>query len=380
MEEKENFQLLNKKRINNKDNSNKQKKSDNLKNNINIHFVKNIINDVYNYYFDENYHYNSFIIFNSISSNILYMIYSKGNSIEFFNLKDNKLLLKIKNAHKEVITIFRYYYDKINRRDLILSLSRDGCIKLWNINNFECINTIETKTKQQFLRFIVIEFELKCYSLSFLIENKNIYIVTAIKHEYFDDIFIPIRVIDLNGRLIKEIKNSDNKDIYYIDSFYDDKLFKNFIIISLLGMLISYDYNKNEIYHKYIDDSNNKIYKKFIIRNNEENMTELISSSYDGNIRIWNFHSSDLISVIKVHKAKLFDLCMWDDDYLCVGCETGRIKIIDLANKKCCKELKKDLIGLNSSVTTIQKVIFSNNSEFLISKCGNQITLWGDKI
>jgi WD40 repeat protein len=374
MEEKENIQIFNKKRKNNKYNSNKPMQSDYLKNNINIHFEKNIINDTYNYYFNENYHYNSFIAFNSISSNILYLVYSKGNSIDFFNMKDNKLMLEIKNAHKEYISIFRYYYDKINRRDLVLSLSRDGVIKLWNINNFECINTVETKYKKGFLGY-----EFICYSLCLLIENNNIYMVTAIKKKYFDNIIIPFRVIDLNGKIIKEIKNSEIKDIYYIDSFYDDKLSKNFIIISSLGMIISYDYNKNEIYHKYIDDNNNKIYKKFIIRNNEENMTELISSSYDGNIRIWNFHSSDLISLIKVHKAKLFDICMWNDNFLCVGCETGRIKIIDLVNKKCCKELKKDLIGLNSSVTTIQKVIFSNNSEFLVSKCGNQITLWEDK-
>ena len=377
MEEKENNQLINKKRKNNKYNSNKPKQSDKLKDNINIHFVKNIINDIYNYYFDENYHYNSFIIFNSISSNILYMVFSKGNSICFFNIKDNRLLLQIKNAHKDAITIFRYYFDKINRRDLILSLSRDGCIKIWNINNFECINTIETLEKKHFYFNIYSEFI--CYTFCFLIENNNIYLVIAINKNYYGNIIIPLRVIDLNGKIIKEIKNSDIKDIYYIDSFYDDKLSKNFIIISCLGMLISYDYNKNEIYHKYIDDSNDKIYKKFIIRNNKDNITELISSSYDGNIRIWNFHSGDLISVIKVHKAKLFDICMWNGDFLCVGCETGRIKIIDLANKKCCKELKKDLIGLNSSVTTIQKVIFSNNSEFLVSKCGNQITLWEDK-
>jgi len=378
MEEKENIQILNKKRKSNKYNSNKPNQSDNLKNDINIHFVKNIINDTYNYYFNENYHYNSFIAFNSISSNILYLVYSIGNSIVFFNMKDNKLMLQIKNAHKEYISIFRYYYDEINRRDLVLSLSRDGCIKLWNINNFECLNIIETKEKKK--TFFNLDYNIICYSLCFLIENNNIYIVTATRLEYFSDNnkYKFMRVIDLNGEIKKEIKDSE-EDIYYIDSFYDDKTFKNFIITCNLGCVIAYDYLKNKIYHKYIDDSNNKIYKKFIIRKNKENITELISSSYDGCIRIWNFHSYELISMIKVHKAKLFDIYMWNDEFLFAGCETGRIKIIDLVNKKCCKELKKDFFGLNSSVTTIQKVIFSNNSEFLVSKCGNQITLWENK-
>ena len=373
MEEKENNQLLGKKRKSKKYNSNKPNPSDNLKTNINIHLVKNIINNVYNYYFDENYHYNNFIIFNSINYNILLLVYPLGNYICFYNLNDNKLILMIKDAHKKAITIIRYYYDQINKRELILSLSRDGCIKLWNVNNFECINNIEPK--EYLPGFLSLNYEFNCYSLCFLTENNNIYIVTAMRNQ---EKVIPIRVIDLNGEKKKEIKDSLGQDIYYIDSYYNDKFYRNYILASYLGCVISYDYEKNEIYHKYIDDSNNKAYKKFIIRKNKENITELISSSYDGNIRIWNFHSSQLLSVIKVQKAKLFDICLWNDELLCAGCETGRIKIIDLVNKKCCKELKKDLIGLNSSVTTIQKVIF-NNSEFLVTKCGNQITLWENK-
>lgn len=376
MDKKENNQLLGKKRKSNKYNLNKPKPSDSSKNDINIHFVKNIINNVYNYYFNENFHYNNFIIFNSINYNILFIVYSLGNYLCFFNLNDNKLILMIKNAHKKEITIIRYYYDKINKRDLILSLSRDSCIKLWNVNNFECINTIETKEYQPTLIYLNSEFN--CYSLCFLTENNNIYIVTAMEQEFIHKKVIPIRVIDLNGKKKKEIKHSEGEYTYYIDSYYDDKFYNNYILASYVGYIIAYDYTKNEIYHKYIDDSNNKVYKKFIIRKNKENITELISSSFDGNIRIWNFHSGYLLSVIKVQRAKLFDICLWNDELLCAGCETGRIKIIDLVNKKCCKELKKDLIGLNSSVTTIQKIIF-NNSEFLVSKCGNQITLWENK-
>ena len=95
-------------------------------------------------------------------------------------------------------------------------------------------------------------------------------------------------------------------------NYYENKLNKSYIITSNKGCIISYDYNKSEIYHKYKDNKDDKIFKKFIIFN-KENITEIIVASYDGYIRIWNFNSEELLKNIKVFKAKLFDICIWND-------------------------------------------------------------------
>ena len=49
-------------------------------------------------------------------------------------------MCEIKNAHNKVIANFRYHLDNKNKRDLIISISpEDNNIKLWNINNLECL-------------------------------------------------------------------------------------------------------------------------------------------------------------------------------------------------------------------------------------------------
>jgi len=42
--------------------------------------------------------------------------------------------------HKQYITNLRHYLNNINKRDLIISISaQSNNIKLWNLNNYECL-------------------------------------------------------------------------------------------------------------------------------------------------------------------------------------------------------------------------------------------------
>ena len=271
---------------------------------------------------------------------------------------------------------------------MILSLSHKDCIKLWDINKLECLLKLQfdnIKTTTLFSEYYYY------YSICFLIDNDQIYICAAIgAFKYIYNLFNgkKIRIFDLNGKIKKEIDESKNisityKDIetsiFYMDYYNDNKTSKNYIITSNKGCVISYDYNKNIIYHKYIDDKNDKIYKQFIIYN-KNNIIELIVSSYDGNIRIWNFDSGELLNIIKVYKGKLFDICMWNDEYLFIGCDNGKINLIDIKEKKTIKKLNKDLIGLNYGVTTINKVIIPRYGECLITQSANQLSLWVNNI
>ena len=76
---------------------------------------------------------------------IFYIIYTNENrSIISYDLINNKKINEIKNAHSELITNLRHYSDKINKRDLIISISsKNNNIKLWNINTFECLLNLE---------------------------------------------------------------------------------------------------------------------------------------------------------------------------------------------------------------------------------------------
>ena len=129
-----------------------------------IKFIKNILSDSFAKYVKMN----TFSIFNSIYD-ILFLVYSTEiNSIIFYNLIDNKKIVEIKNAHQNYITNFRHYLDISNKRDLIISISLENNIKLWNANNYECLLNIENINKIG-----------KLFSACFLNDNNQIYIITS---------------------------------------------------------------------------------------------------------------------------------------------------------------------------------------------------------
>ena len=260
-----------------------------LKNNINED--KNLKNN----YLESNFYYksltmdsyasfaldNAFCVFNSFQ-NLLYLVYStQTKSIMFFDIIANKMIKELKNSHKEYITNFRHYFDKISNIDYILSIScKDRNIKLWCINiNYECLLDIYAFNGG------------KIDSITFLNDdNKNYFLVGNSYLKNQKDNSENIKIFNFNGDEIKQISDS-NEFVYFIDSYYDNNLFKNFIIVGNKGYLKSYDFNNIKLYHKYFDIDNNNQRGHFSAAINKcRDIIKLIDSSFDGFIRIWNFH------------------------------------------------------------------------------------------
>ena len=268
---------------------------------------------------------NTFIIFKSIN-NIFYLIYSdKNNSIISYNLISNKKINEIKKAHEYYIISIRYYCDTLNKRDLILSMSCfDNNIKLWNIHNYECLLSIKN-------------YNNGCDPLScFLNDNNQIYIISINNTTNYK-----IDIMNFNGELIKEIIDNNNKRTYIIDTYFDNKNSKNYILTGNDANVKSYDYNENKIYKIYSD--NDKRGHHSLIIYNENDVEKLIESSFDGNIRIWNFHSGLLLNKIKVNNGLIaswiYSICLLDNNYLIIGCYKGIIRVIDINKQTTIKEL-----------------------------------------
>ena len=314
----------------------------------NIKLLSNVINDSFVY---SNLDY-SFTVFNSIN-NILYLIYSNDNkSMICYDLNNQRKINEIKNIHDEFITNFRHYLDEINKRDLVMSMSRnDNNIKIWNINNFECLLNIKNANQNGFI-----------YSACFLKDNSHNYIIASNRN--MDGEPSPIKIFNFQGQKIDEIKDSEDQT-FFIDTYYDTILNKNFIITGNFGYIKSFDYSKNELYHKYDDnkcDNNDRFHCSIIIKNNERKI-KLIESSGDGFIRIWNFHSGILLNKIQVG-ARLYSICLWNINYLFVGCQDNTIKLIELNNKLIVKSIN----GHNNWVLTLKKICDNKGKELLISQ------------
>ena len=290
---------------------------------------------------------NTFTLFKSIDD-IIYLIYSNINkSIISYDILKYKKTMEIKNAHKRDITNFRHFLDKVNKRDLMISISlSDNNLKLWNISNFECLINLENINKSG-----------RLFSACLISENNAIYIITSCAYGNNES----IKIFNMESNKIKEL-NDSTENVYYIDTYYDNILLKNYVIVGNNNWIKSYDYNNNKIYNKYNDNSHNR-HCSLIINSNDDKI-KLIDSCFDGNIRIWDFHSGKLLNKIRVCDSWIIGICLWDNDYLCVGCGDKSMKIINL---------KKNLIDANlkcfkNKVLCIKKLNHPQLGECLISQ------------
>ena len=226
-------------------------------------------------------------------------------------------------------------------------------IKLWNINTWELILNINYKIGNFFLNINSINF----------LENKNNFYLDAscTKQSYNTQL---IHIYDLNGTTIKEI-NEQKSVSNLVDTFYDANTFKSYIIIATNEDIREIDYHQNKIFKKYIsiegkskvkkikftDEDKQKLqinatyYEKVIPLKgptqrinvkNYNNLTKIFAAQNDGFVRIWNFHSGNLLSSINIIKSAVFDIYLWDDGDLFAGC-TGGVKLVDLKNNKVIK-------------------------------------------
>ena len=145
---------------------------------------------------------NSFCVFNSIN-NILYLIYANDNkSIISYDLNNMKKVNEIKTPHNDYISYFRHYLDKINRRDLIMTIScYENHLKIWNINNWDILVNLKKTNDSGYLN-----------SACFLNEINHIYIITS---NFNYSSAEQIKVFDFNRNKIKEINNSNEPILYY---------------------------------------------------------------------------------------------------------------------------------------------------------------------
>ena len=227
----------------------------------------------------------------------------------------------------------------------------DNNIRIWLLNNWECILNINKINKEGILR-----------SGCFLLYKNEICILTC-SSEYE-----PIKVFNLNGKKMAEINNS-YEPTYFIDTYYDNKLSKKtFIITGNAGYVKSYIINGNKIYYKYDDNESMFIsYAHYnIIVKEFENIIKLIESCDDGNIRIWKFHSGILLKKIKISNEGLRGICLYNDNYLFVGCKDKTIKLLNLDNELIIDSRKSH----QNEVISLKKIFhpFFNNHYILLSQ------------
>ena len=220
---------------------------------------------------------------------------------------------------------------------------------------------------------VYININGNLYSACFLNDNNTIYIIASNNNYPADS--EEIKVFDLNGNKIKEISDSKDNTVF-IESFYDIKTSKNYIVTGNFGFIKSYDFNENKLYFKYDDNNDKNSFCCSIVINDKEEVLKLVESSTFGNIRIWDFHSGLLLKKIKFNYC-LYGISLWNSEYIFVGCEDRTIKLINIR-----KGINiRNLIGHDNYVITVKKIIHPQYGICLISQSypSGQIKMWINK-
>lgn len=330
--------------------------------NININENKNIINlhSLNNFHLEsytDSYISDGFCIFTSIND-ILYLIYSNHNSIIAYDLNNTQKICEVKNAHEDedYISSFKHILDKNQKKDLLLSISYDSnYLKLWDIKNFELLCYIKDIYSDGFL-----------FCAHFLLEQNKIqndlYILTS--NCNFSSSNGAIKKFNLKGEQIDIINKSEGLDVFYLTDFYDSITKKQYLIGAIKGGIISFDLENNQIYKSFSEDNSNFHFYIFINKENKEGIIQIIESSADGKIRIWDFHGGKLLYKININNNWLFGMCLWDNQYIFVGDGDSGIKLVDLLTGKIMNQLS----DINGRIITIKKIKLKKFGECLISQ------------
>ena len=280
--------------------------------------------------------YDVLCVFKS-ANNILYLVYPNKNIIIFYNLIDKKKVSEIRNAHDYEIIHISHLYDEKKNLDLLMSASND--VKIWNLDNKECINNIRIFNGQS----------IYC---SFLKHITGIYLLVGVSYyqkNYIDAYYY-------NKGLAKKFLIEEKSDMYCLKT-YNSKDSKNYILVGLHHLALSIDFNTCLI-NEFRELGNGK-YHQFLNILEEDNITKLIDGCYEY-INIWNFHNGNLL--MKIYLNDICSLCVWNNSILLVGGKK-KIFIINLNNGIILNEIEG-----HNTVINIKKFVHPSYGSCLISQ------------
>jgi WD40 repeat protein len=275
--------------------------------------------------------------------------------INIFDINKNKIVNIIRNAHTNVIYSCRHCPDKNNKIDYIITSSSDRSVKVWNLNTLSCALTLSNTHSSIYIYSVTILFEEG---------TNNKYIITSAPNDF-------IKVWDFFGISLYKFGQSDENH-YFIDTYYDNKNKKYYIINGNSNDVKSYYFKEGDLFQRYkaIPQS---WHMSAIIYEYQEQII-LIESDGNGYIRMWDFHTAVLIKSISTSSfINLRGICLWNEKYLFVGANDHQIKLIDINEGKVIKYFKEH----SSAVCTLEKVKTDKYGECLISQgLDGKIKMW----
>jgi len=287
-----------------------------------------------------------FCAFKAFSGEALVVWGTPQYSIEFFDLDKNKIIKTIIKAHNQTIFSCRHYSDIRKRIDYLITSSYDRTVKVWDLKSYSYFINITNAHSGYYI-----------YSVSILCDEKEDanYIITSAPNEY-------MKVWDFKGKFVRNFGQND-ESTYFIDVYYDTKEKNSYILNANSTDVKSYSFKNWQLYHKY--KGTPQTWHMSAVVNETKDQNILIESDGNGYIRMWEFHSENLIKTIPSSPTlNLRGICLWNDDYLFAAGNDYQVKLFDLTAGKFIKSFK----GHTSTVCSLEKIAHPKYGECLVSQ------------
>ena len=302
--------------------------------------------------FNKNCYNNRACIFNQ--KDRMYIVYGINGYISYdmecFDYYFNNTYIIFKQLHKKPFDSCRYFYDKSNIRDLIITSSLDSHVKVINFKKRD--STLVFDFNFEWADNVII-------NSSFFIDDKII--IPFAFHKTRGNIFF----YDLKGSFINEIKD-DPGFILGLNAYYYEKNKTNYAIVSNTEGIYVYIIDTYSLYFKFIPKTfykSTSFTEGHVLEKNEKVI--LFGPSFStGYIFLWDLISKDTIGIIRLPLG-IMDMCIWDKDYIFASLN-GTSKDFVLININN-KEIEKEFTNLKVNCCGLQLLKNTMAGNFLIA-------------
>ena len=289
-----------------------------------------------------------FCVFKSLTNQDI-LVFPNSNEIIIYNLNFFQKMSNFKIFKKEIRCI-RYYRDYKKKKDLILVCGLDNKIILFDFFSLKiltCINNVSDKD---------------CYviSVSMIFDiNDNYFISSSLFDKY-------LKIWNSKGESI-DVINEEEK-INFMDTFFDKKLAKYFIVIGTTCGSKTFDFEKRSLYLQY-----SFVQSYSLVCTEYLGESVLIESDYRANVvLIYDFHKGD---ILKEYKTANFEdyyyglgICLWNSNFI-LQCSFNYDNCLLGINIKDNKIVKYG--NLNNQYFSCQKINIKNLGYSLIAIANN---------
>jgi len=326
----------------------------------NFKFYKTISLDIFN----ENFYNNRACVFNSSKDDNIYIVYGVTSlNLECYDFMKEKKYTIIKSIHTKSFESCRHFFDKTNSRDLIITSSFDGHVKV--------INFMKENSDIIIDLFFASDFELIINTAYFI--NHKIIVPFSNKENGI------IELYNMNSEPTGKIE--DAGFILGLNTFYWKKLKKYFIIIANMEGVFAYNESDLTLYKKFIPSFERYIIEGFcetIIIEKNNNIILISPCFYKNFLFFWDFQNGCMMNKMKLDSG-ISDICLWDNEHIFASYNeffSPKFILINIKYNKVEKKYKDNIHHVHR-VCGIKAIRHETKGNYIItSTMGGELNLY----